>query len=717
MYGENQGISCEGRSNLEKGMEELRQTKKSRWPSAALLLVAAIAMSLLACLIILPVPVCAGGSKTLYPNGNGTYTEFDNVVPENIAHWEAVDETSADGDSSYIASETPDDRDTFALSDPEIPASSAVNSVTVYVIAKQVEKSKEEFYIMIRSENTDSLSTLKTAAETTYEVFYEVWEDNPADNQPWTVEDVNALEAGVQVSTGVVVTQIYVVVDYVPFDFSISASHSSLTVQQGSSVSTTIHVELISGRAVPVQLTGIWVGTDPGGVTPRFLPPSGSPDFDSTLMFQTTAAATVGTFTYQVIGECGVQVHTINVELEITELILPAAPTLISPENGITIDTRTPTFDWDAVAGAAQYILGVATDNNFSNIVCTKTTIESTATLSETEKLSYGTHYYWRVRGTNAAGPGDWSSTWSFIAKLTAPKVLSFEIEAGSQYTNSTSVELTISARNAVEMQFSSDGVIWDEWEPYQTSKSYTLEPPDGLKNVYVRVRDNVWDIGQIVLDSIILDRTPPSTTHSLSGDLDANGYKGSVVVTLTSTDAYDVESTNYRIDNDEWQTGHTFVISSGGKHTIEYHSTDKAGNEEEIKSPQVTVYTPTTFPLILLVGIFSIIAAAVVVASFRLKPPSPKKRLKMVLEEKKEALRLKKEAAVKYFKNGSIGRGTYDELIGKYDDRITGLEDKERALRARMKKKVKKKVKKRKKKHGEATARLQSIKKRIGRV
>lgn len=359
----------------------------------------------------------------------------------------------------------------------------------------------------------------------------------------------------------------------------------------------------------------------------------------------------------------------------------------------------------------------MATDNNFSNIVYTQTTIESTATISETEKLSYGIHHYWRVRGTNAAGSGDWSPTWSFTAKLTAPKVLSFEIEAGSQYTNSTSVELTISARYSVDMQFSSDGVIWGGWEPYQTSKSYTLEAPDGSKNIYIRVRDNVGDTGQIVRDLIILDQTSPNTTHSLSGNLDANGYKGSVVVTLTSTDAYDVESTNYRIDNGEWQTGSTFVISSEGEHTIEYHSTDAAGNEEEIKSFQVKVYTPTTFPLILLVGIFSIIAAAVVVVSLRLKPPSPKKRLKMVLEKKKEALRLKKEAAVKYFKNGSIGRGTYDELIGKYDDRITGLEDKERALRARMKKKVKKKVKKRKKKHGEATARLQSIKKRIGRV
>ncbi|MFB0499838.1 MAG: OmpL47-type beta-barrel domain-containing protein [Candidatus Hadarchaeaceae archaeon] len=700
-------------------MGDLRRTRKSRRSSAALLLVAAVAMSLLACLITLPVPVCAGGSKTLRPNGNGTYTEFENVIPDNIAHWEAVDETSADGDTSYITSETPNNRDTFALSNPGIPLSSTVNSVTVYVTAKKVDKGQDSFYIMIRSGDTDSRSDALEVADA-YDEFSHQWTANPADNQPWTVENVNALEAGVQVNKGVIVTQIYVVIDYIPFNFLINASPDSLTVQQGSPVSTTIHVTLTSGLAETVSLTGTWVGVDPGGITLSFSPPSGSPDFDSTLTFQTTAAATVGTFTYRVIGECDGLTQRTDVELEITELIIPAAPTLISPENGITIDKLTPTFDWADVAGAISYTLKVATDNNFSNIVYTQTTIESTATISETEKLSYGIHYYWRVRGTNAAGSGDWSPTWSFTAKLTAPKVLSFEINAGSRYTNSTSVELTISALNAVEMQFSNDGVIWGEgeWESYATSKSYTLSAGEGTKNVYIKVRDSVGDIGQPSVSSIILDRTSPSTTHSLSGDLDVNGYKGSVVVTLNSTDVYGVESTRYRIDNDEWQTGSTFVISSEGEHTIEYYSTDAAGNEEQIKSLQVKLYTPTTFPLILLVGIFSIIAAAVVVTSLRLKPPSPKKRLKMVMEEKKEALRLKKEAAVKYFKNGSISRGTYDELMRKYDGRMAELEEKERVLRARIKKKVKKTVKKHeKKKPGEATERLQSIKKRIGRV
>jgi hypothetical protein len=699
-------------------MEDLRRTRKSRRSSAALLLAAAVAMSLFTCLITMPVPVYAEGSKTLRPTGNGTYTEFENVIPGGIAHWEAVDETSADGDNSYIASETPNNRDTFALSDPGIPLSSTVNSVTVYAAVKRVEKKKEEFYIMIRSGNTDSLSSILTATEDTYAVFSKVWDKNPADNQPWTVEDVNALEAGVKVNKGVIVTQIYVVIDYVPFNFLINASPDSLTVQQGSSVSTTVHVTLTSGLPETVLLKSTWVGVDPGGVIPMFFPSSGSPNFDSTLTFETTATATVGTFIYRIIGECDGLTQRTDVELEITELILPSAPTLISPENGVTIDSLTPTFDWADAAGATSYKLEVAVDNNFSNIMCTKTVMDSNTTLSETEKLSYGTHYYWRVRGTNASGLGDWSSIWSFIAKSTAPKILSFEIEAGSQYTNSTSVELTISARYADEMQFSNDGVIWGGWESYTTSKSYTLSAGAGTKNVYIKVRDSVGDIGQPSVSSIILDQMSPNTTHSLSGDLDANGYNGSVVVMLTSTDAYGVESTRYRINAGEWQTGHTFVISSEGEHTIEYHSTDAAGNEEEIKSFQVIVYTPTTFPLILVVGIFSIIAAAVVITSLRLKPPSPKKRLKMVMEERKEILRLKKETAVKYFKNGSISRGTYDKLMGEYDGRMAELEEKERLLSARIKRKPKKKVKKReKKKPGEATERLQSIKKRIGRV
>lgn len=373
-------------------------------------------------------------------------------------------------------------------------------------------------------------------------------------------------------------------------NFSMNASPNNLTMTQGKSAVSTVSVSLVSGWG-QVSLSGAWMGIAPTGISAVFSPQSGTPPFSSILTFTASSTASGGTFIYEVAGSGGGLTRTDTITL----MLPPAVPSLISPENGGAIDTITPTFDWADVSGASSYTLQVATDNDFSYTVFSTQAIESTAV--PPVPLSYGTRYYWRVRAKNNVGTGDWSSTWSFIAKSSAPKILSFEIEARSQYTNSMSVELTISARNATEMQFSSDGLAWGEWEPYQTSKSYTLETLDGSKNIYIRVRDNAGDIGQIVLGSIILDQTPPSTVHSVSGELGNLSYKSPAVVTLTTTDAYGVESTKYRLDAGEWQTGQTFVISSEGNHTIEYYSTDKAGNVEEIKSFEVTVYTSAIIP------------------------------------------------------------------------------------------------------------------------
>jgi len=489
----------------------------------------------------------------------------------------------------------------------------------------------------------------------------------------------------------VYVDTLYVSVTTAPeLNFSVNASPSTLSVQQAGTVSTTVNVTLISGTAETVSLSGSWVGTAPAGVAPSFNPTSGTPNFGSTLTFSTTAAATTGTFTYRAIGTGGGVTRTADVFLTITQLTLPVPPVLRSPDNGTTLDTNTPTFDWFDAAGATSYTLVIATDNNFSNIVLTKSAVGSTAALSETEKLSYGTRYYWRVRGTNAAGSGDWSSTWSFTAKLIAPKVTTFEVAAGAAYTNDNTVQLTIAAQNAVEMSLSSDGIVWSDWETYQTSKSYTLPPGDGSKSIYIRVRDNVGDISQISVDSIALDQTSPSTTYSLSGDLGAEGYKGSVVVTLTSTDTTSgISSTTYRIDDGEWKTGDTFVVSSEGRHTIEYYSTDAAGNTETAKTLEVTVYTPTAVPPFLSQywwATLSIIVVAGVVSTFIIRRVRLAGRLKRITREKAELLKLKREAETKYFRDGSISRDTFDTLIEDYERRKAELEKEERVLQAKVK-------------------------------
>ena len=66
--------------------------------------------------------------------------------------------------------------------------------------------------------------------------------------------------------------------------------------------------------------------------------------------------------------------------------------------------------------------------------------------------------------------------------------------------------------------------------------------------------------------------------------------------------------------------------------------------------------------------------------------------RLKDIQREMKEIPRLKRDAAIKYFKNGTISRGAYDKMIRKYDARMDELKKREATLKVKMKKKVKRK-------------------------
>ena len=89
----------------------------------------------------------------------------------------------------------------------------------------------------------------------------------------------------------------------------------------------------------------------------------------------------------------------------------PAAPTLVSPNNGaywVTHGSITVTLDWNDVATAEQY--EVLLDNNAdfgSPISNPKDIIASTWT---TPYLGFGT-YYWKVRAMNGTGWGAWSES------------------------------------------------------------------------------------------------------------------------------------------------------------------------------------------------------------------------------------------------------------------------------------------------------------------
>jgi regulation of enolase protein 1 (concanavalin A-like superfamily) len=94
--------------------------------------------------------------------------------------------------------------------------------------------------------------------------------------------------------------------------------------------------------------------------------------------------------------------------------------------------------------------------------------------------------------------------------------------------------------------------------------------------------------------DFFHVETAAPVTTASVSPAPDSHGgVTGPATVTLTvSDDGYGAVATEYRVDGGAWQPyGAPFVISGGGAHVVEYHSTDQVGVAEATKTLNVYVY------------------------------------------------------------------------------------------------------------------------------
>lgn len=102
-----------------------------------------------------------------------------------------------------------------------------------------------------------------------------------------------------------------------------------------------------------------------------------------------------------------------------------------------------------------------------------------------------------------------------------APAGLTVKVNGDAQYTTSTAVTLTIgvtdSATTGYQMKIWGINEVADEasaaWETFATSKSVTLTSGDGLKTVYVKVRDDVGNETAAASDTITLDTAIPVVT------------------------------------------------------------------------------------------------------------------------------------------------------------------------------------------------------------
>lgn len=170
-----------------------------------------------------------------------------------------------------------------------------------------------------------------------------------------------------------------------------------------------ISFDLTAGAGNTVNLSVI---DKPGAMTASFASSSLQANQSTTLTLGNLAALPTDDYTITVQASFGGSSSEFTIYLELLQNV-PDLVNLSEPANGSTDAQLTQNLSWQAVNNVNGYEVELATDAGFSNIVAQTSDFAGTTYLPGVV-LDQGTEYFWRVRGNNACGTGDWSTTSSF---------------------------------------------------------------------------------------------------------------------------------------------------------------------------------------------------------------------------------------------------------------------------------------------------------------
>ena len=190
---------------------------------------------------------------------------------------------------------------------------------------------------------------------------------------------------------------------------------------------------------------------------------------------------------------------------------------------------------------------------------------------------------------------------------MTGPRASRTPIETTFRFVNEPSViRYTIDGSTPTETS-----TLWDSTGPREPGQTFHISTTTTFRWMATDIKGNV-STGSA---RFVIDTEAPVTTASVN-PVPSGGF---VNVTLTAEDreasgGSGVQKTEYRVDGGPWTTyGGTFSVAGYGDHTVEYFSTDFAGNVEGVKSIVASVRAPAAAPAALK-------ACGVTIASTRIR-------------------------------------------------------------------------------------------------
>ncbi|MBZ0221900.1 MAG: S8 family serine peptidase, partial [Dokdonella sp.] len=196
-------------------------------------------------------------------------------------------------------------------------------------------------------------------------------------------------------------------------DYSLSPTPGSVSICAGTSASYSVGVRSLYGFTNPVTLSASSLpGAASGGFSVNPVTPA-DPAATSTLTVGNTGGLASGTYLFSIDGVSsgGTPIsHSTGATLKVNAAV-PGSAGLTTPANGATGTATMPAFAWAADPEAQGYVIEVATDSAFSNIVASGTT--TTNSWTSNVQLAPNTTHYWRVKANNMCGEST-STSFSF---------------------------------------------------------------------------------------------------------------------------------------------------------------------------------------------------------------------------------------------------------------------------------------------------------------
>jgi hypothetical protein len=192
-------------------------------------------------------------TETLRPSAAGDETNISSQFPDSGAHWDKVAEETPDGDSTYVYTNSSVwQEDLYNIADHSTGVGT-INYVKVYLECRaDASPTQASVYTHIKTNETEYNGSEETVT-TSYATYSYQWDYNPQTTQPWTWDEIDALQigAGIREPTSgqnTNCTQVYAEVNY-------EAPLLSGSVPTDDLFDITPHTDFSGDLAVRVYLT------------------------------------------------------------------------------------------------------------------------------------------------------------------------------------------------------------------------------------------------------------------------------------------------------------------------------------------------------------------------------------------------------------------------------------------------------------------------------